>query len=608
MGLKVPSESCSVVTPSSSLLSSLLPSRQKHDCSSCKLIGEAANDDLTQDGSVDLHGRPVLASKTGKWKAAALLVGYEAFERMAYYGVASNLVVYLTTKLDEDTVSSTINVNYWSGLVWITPIFGAYIADTYLGRFWTFTIASLVYIIGMILLTMAVSLKSLKPSCVNQFCSKASSFQIAFFYVALYIIAIGAGGTKPNISTFGADQFDEFNPHEKQLKAAFFNWWIFGCYTGSFIAHSALVYIQDNLSWGVGYGIATVGLAMSLIFFYIGTPIYRHKQRKANYSPAGEIVKVITTAIGNRKLQIPKQIPQLHELEPQYYLSSGKEQIHHTANFRFLDKAAIIEGSSRAPCTVTQVQKTKLLIGMTVIWFTLLVPSAFWAEKETIFIKQGTTMDCNLGSSFRVPPASLSSIRDLFVVVASPFYDLYFVPFMRQRTSNPRGITILQRLGIGSAIQVVAIAMAYFVELRRLYIIKVDRITGAEDIVPMSIVWQLPQYVVMGLSDVFLSTGMLEFFYDQSPKDMQSLGTTFFTSAVGVGSFLHSFLVKLVDYVSRKVNDGKSWIGNNLNDSHLDCYFIFLLVLGTLNFGAFFWASNAYIYKKEMKEDDGYAA
>lgn len=72
--------------------------------------------------------------------------GYEAFERMAFYGIASNLVVYLTTQLHEDTVSSVRNVNNWSGSVWITPLLGAYVADTYLGRFWTFTISSLIYV------------------------------------------------------------------------------------------------------------------------------------------------------------------------------------------------------------------------------------------------------------------------------------------------------------------------------------------------------------------------------------------------------------------------------------------------------------------------------
>jgi len=68
----------------------------------------------------------------------------------------------------------------------------------------------------MTLLTAAVSLKSLKPTCTNGICNKASTSQITFFCTALYTMEIGAVGTKPNISTFGADQFDDFNPHEKE--------------------------------------------------------------------------------------------------------------------------------------------------------------------------------------------------------------------------------------------------------------------------------------------------------------------------------------------------------------------------------------------------------
>ncbi|KAE8714771.1 Protein NRT1/ PTR FAMILY 5.2 [Hibiscus syriacus] len=171
--------------------------------------------DFTRGGTVDLHGRPVFASKTGKWKACAFLVGYEAFERMAFHGIASNLVNFLTTQLHEDTISSVRNVNSWSGSVWITPILGAYVADAYLGRFWTFTVSSLIYVMGMIMLTTAVSLKSLKPTCSNGVRNKASTLQSTFFYISLYTIAIGAGGTKPNISTFGADQFDDFNPMKR---------------------------------------------------------------------------------------------------------------------------------------------------------------------------------------------------------------------------------------------------------------------------------------------------------------------------------------------------------------------------------------------------------
>ncbi|KAL5709844.1 hypothetical protein ACHQM5_020481 [Ranunculus cassubicifolius] len=565
----------------------------------------------TQDGSVDLRGRPVIASRTGKWKACGFLVGYEAFERMAFYGVASNLVVYLTTQLHEDTVSSVRNVNNWSGSVWMTPILGAYIADSYFGRFWTFTVSSLVYVLGMVLLTMAVSLKSLKPTCSNGVCSRATPYQIEFFYISLYIIAIGAGGTKPNISTFGADQFDDFNPLEKKLKASFFNWWMFSSFLGGLFATLGLVYIQENLGWGLGYGIPTIGLLLSLFIFYYGTPYYRHKLRKSK-SPAKNLIRVPIVALANCSLELPKDPLDLFEVETQQCMITGKRRIVHTSAFRFLDKAAIkdanVEGSSTLqPCTVTQVEETKLVLGMVLIWLVTLIPSTIWAQVNTLFIKQGTTLERYVGNSFQIPAASLGSFVTLSMLIAVPMYDRYFVPLMCRRTGNPRGITLLQRLGIGFALQIVAIVFAYVFETRRMHVIKEHHCVGAKDTVPMSIFWLMPQYVTLGIADVFNAIGLLEFFYDQSPEDMQSLGTTFFTSGIGMGNFLNSFLVTMVD----KITGGggrKSWIGNNLNDSHLDFYYGFLLIISAINLGIFVWVSCKYNYKKEtidIEEEKG---
>lgn len=557
--------------------------------------------DYTQDGSVDLHGRPVLASRTGRWRACYFLVGYEAFERMAFYGVASNLVVYLTTRLHEDTVSSVRNVNNWSGSVWITPILGAYIADAYLGRFWTFTVSSLIYVMGMVLLTMAVSVKSLRPNCINGACSKATSLQIAFFYTALYVIAVGAGGTKPNISTFGADQFDDFDPNEKKLKVSFFNWWMFSSFLGGLMATLGLVYIQENLGWGLGYAIPTFGLMVSLVIFYIGTPYYRHKVRKGK-SPAGEIARVLVAAFANRGMKLPDDSDELYELEPQHYVTTGKRRLHHTPAFRFLDKAAI---KVNPACTVTQVEETKLVLGMFLIWLTILIPSTTWAQVNTLFVKQGTTLDRSLGGTstngFQIPAASLGSFITISMLISVPLYDRFFVPFVRRRSGNPRGITLLQRLGIGFVFQVLVAAVAYFVELKRMQVIHHYNTTNHYDIVPMSIFWLLPQYVLLGVGDVFIAIGMLEFFYDQSPEDMQSLGTTFFTSGIGVGNFLNSFLVTVVDKMTRR-GGGKSWIGNNLNDSHLDYYYGFIMGISAVNLAVFVWVSRRYHYKKETLE------
>lgn len=561
---------------------------------------EELKPEFTKDGSVDLGGRPVVAARTGRWKACSFLVGYEAFERMAFYGVASNLVVYLTTQMRQETVPSVRSVNNWTGTVWMTPIVGAYIADAYLGRFWTFTVSSLIYLSGMVLITLAVSLKPLHPQCTaGGDCAPATRQQVAFLYAALYTMAIGAGGTKPNISTFGADQFDDFDAREREIKASFFNWWLFSSFAGGLVAVLVLVYVQEEVGWGVGYTIPTVGLALSLVLFYVGTPFYRHKPvtRSTAAGPARLIGKVLRAAYANRGCQLTGE---LHEHDKAWYAAAGKRLLLHTpGNFRFLDKAAM-----RGTCTVTEVEEVKLIGGMIVVWLVTLVPCTIWAQVNTLFVKQGTTLDRSVGG-VHIPAASLGSFVTISMLISIPIYDRVLVPLVRRRTGNPRGITLLQRLGIGCALQVLVVACACLVEVRRMRVIRERSAHGPHDTVPMSVFWMLPQYVLLGVGDVFNSVGILEFFYDQSPEGMQSLGTTFFTSGLGVGNFLNSLLVTLVDRATRGSGRRKSWIGDNLNDSHLDYYYVFLLLLTMANMALFVWVAMRYKYKREFLEDSG---
>ncbi|XP_057416037.1 protein NRT1/ PTR FAMILY 5.1-like [Lotus japonicus] len=554
----------------------------------------------TLDGTVDLGGRPVISSVTVKWKACTFILVYQVFERFAYYGIGADLVNYMTVHLHKNVVTSITSVSNWSGLSWITPILGAYIADSYLGRFWTITLSLLIYAMGLGLLVLTSSLKGLGPTCENGVCKEASNFQLAFFYLSIYTIAIGSGAVKPNMSTFGADQFDDFKPGEKEHKVSFFNWWVFTTACGTLASTLFVVYIEEKFGWALGYAISAIGFLVAFIAFFLGTPMYRHKSRKARSSAKG-FIRVPVVAFRNRKLQVPSNPSELHEFEMEHYVSSGRRKLHHTPCFRFLDKAAITESNtdnSNPPCTVTQVEKAKVVIGMFHIWLLMLIPSNFWAVEVTIFVKQGTTMDRSLGPHFHFPAASLWSFAVFTMVISLPIYDNFFIPFMRRHTGNHRGVKLLQRVGIGIAIQIIGIAVTYAVEIQRMHVIRKHNIVGPKEVVPMSIFWLLPQNVIFGVANTFLTSGLLEFFYDQSPEEMKVLGTTFYTSTMAGGNYFNSFLVTVVDKVTRKMCD-HSWIGDNLNESHLDHYYAFLFVIAIFNFGVFLWVSNGYIYKKE---------
>lgn len=193
----------------------------------------------------------------------------------------------------------------------------------------------------MCLLSLAVSLPGLKPpSCDSGTdCKKASTLQLGVFFGALYTLAVGTGGTKPNISTIGADQFDDFDPKEKTQKLSFFNWWMFSIFFGTLFANTVLVYVQDNVGWSLGYGLPTLGLLISILIFLAGTPYYRHKVPTG--SPFTKMAGVILAALKKSKTPVPTDPKQLYELDLAEYAKKGKYRIDSTPTLRSISTSFI---------------------------------------------------------------------------------------------------------------------------------------------------------------------------------------------------------------------------------------------------------------------------
>lgn len=74
-------------------------------------------------------------------------VAVEAAEQFTFFGLGGNLVQYLTNVLHEPNTKAVMNVNTWSGVSSIFPLFGGFIADSYLGRFNTIIISSIIYLL-----------------------------------------------------------------------------------------------------------------------------------------------------------------------------------------------------------------------------------------------------------------------------------------------------------------------------------------------------------------------------------------------------------------------------------------------------------------------------
>lgn len=185
---------------------------------------------------------------------------------------------------------------------------------------------------GVILLTIATTLNNMRPPECDNYrqnhhnCIPASGKQLVLLFIALYTIATGGGGIKANVSGFGSDQFDHRDPKEEKAMIFFFNRFYFCISIGSLFAVTVLVYVQDNVGRGWGYGVSGATMVMAVMILLIGTPLYRYRRPKG--SPLAVIWRVVVNAWKKRYVAYPDHPSLLNE----YHTS----KVPYTEYFRYI--------------------------------------------------------------------------------------------------------------------------------------------------------------------------------------------------------------------------------------------------------------------------------
>ncbi|KAI4353237.1 hypothetical protein L6164_002202 [Bauhinia variegata] len=294
-----------------------------------------AEDDIyTKDGTTDFKNKPAIKKQTGTWKACPYILGNECCERLAYYGINTNLVNYLKFQLNQRNVEAVNNVTNWSGTCYVTPLLGAFMADAYLGRYWTIACFSIIYVFvrndNFDIITPSIG--GLKPHCDGKNGCHPTGLQTAVFFIGLYLIALGTGGIKPCVSSFGADQFDDSDEGEKKKKSSFFNWFYFSINIGALVASSVLVWIQTNVGWGWGFGIPAAAMAIAVMSFFTGTRLYRNQ--KPGGSPLTRICQVLIASFRKFQVQVPNDKSLLYETVDEVSAVKGSRKLDHTEQLR----------------------------------------------------------------------------------------------------------------------------------------------------------------------------------------------------------------------------------------------------------------------------------
>ncbi|CAA0836349.1 Protein NRT1/ PTR FAMILY 5.7 [Striga hermonthica] len=549
------------------------------------------------DSSVDRKGRIPLRAKTGSWKAALCIIVMEFSECLSYFAIITSLIIYLTKVIGQDVKTAAKNVNYWMGVTTTMPLIGGFLADSYLGRFWTVMAASALYLLGLFLLTMSSVAPALKP-CAGDTCPKARKIHVTFFFLAIYLIAIATGGHKPTLESFGADQFDDDHPEERKKKMSFFNWWNSALCAALIFSSTVIAYVQDHVSWVAADVVIISVMGFAVVLFWAGRSLYRFQ--KPAGSPFTPLARVLVAAFVKRKLPCPSGSDGLYEVPMGDKATRGRLLVR-TDRLKFLDKAAIIENGQSLPdepnswrlATVTQVEELKLVLNVIAIWITTVPFATSLVQATTFFIKQGMMLDRTLGKhNFSIPPASMYALSSIGMIAMIAIYDYALEPLVRKITGRERGITVLRRIGIGMAVCILTMSVAAVVERRRLDLVRRDPARGSAS---MSFFWLAPQFLLIGIGDAFAFVGLQEFCYGELPDSMRSLGVGLYFCMLGAANFVSSLLITVVDRVTRI--GGKSWFGKDLNSSRVDCFYWLLAGITALDVCVFAVLASRYTYK-----------
>ncbi|XP_023551869.1 protein NRT1/ PTR FAMILY 6.3-like isoform X2 [Cucurbita pepo subsp. pepo] len=562
----------------------------------------------------DYKGRPAERSKTGRWTAAAMILGGEAVERLTTLGIAVNLVTYLTGTMHLGNATSANTVTNFLGTSFMLCLLGGFIADTFLGRYLTIAIFAAVQATGVTILTISTIIPSLRPPrcTAESHCAPATDFQLTILYIALYTTALGTGGLKSSVSGFGSDQFDESDKEERSQMTNFFNWFFFFISLGSLAAVTVLVYIQDNVGRQWGYGICASAIVAGLVVFVSGTKKYRFK--KLVGSPLTQIATVFVAAWRKRRIELPSDSSFLFDIDEfgdEGHGKMKKQKLPRSKQFRFLDKAAIRESEKGADITLmnkwyistlTDVEEVKMVIRMLPIWATSIMFWTIYAQMSTFSVSQASTMDRRIGKAFEIPAASLTAFFVGSILITVPIYDRIIVPIARNLLKNPQGLTPLQRVGTGLVLSILAMVAAALTELKRLKVASShDLINNKTAVVPLSVFWLVPQFFFVGSGEAFTYMGQLDFFLRECPKGMKTMSTGLFLSTLSLGCFFSSFLVTIV----HKITGGKPWLADNLNQGKLYNFYWLLAILSGLNFGVYLVCAKWYVYKDQRLAEVG---
>lgn len=320
---------------------------------------------------------------TGHPKGLYLLFTTEMWERFSYYGMRGLLTLYLTKATIEgglgfNDANAGLLYGIYTGLVYLTPIFGGWLADNYLGQRKSITIGGIMMALGQFSL----------------FFSSANA--LAPFYLGLILLIIGNGFFKPNISTIVGQLY----PPGDSRKDSAFTIFYMGINLGAFLAPLVCGFLAEDFfavkdeagkitTYGFNYGFLAAGLGMVL----------------------GQL--------------------SFNTMAQKYLGDLGKEP-----GAKLQKAAELASGVEKQP--LTKVEKSRLNVIVIMMLFNIFFWAGFEQAGSSISLYTDRYIDRSIGD-WVVPTSWFQSVNPLFIVLLGPIFTLLWT-WLAKRSKEPSSI------------------------------------------------------------------------------------------------------------------------------------------------------------------------
>lgn len=413
-------------------------------------------------------------TKKGHPPALYLLFFTEMWERFSYYGMRGILILYLTKQWVEgglaiDEKDASLIYGFFTGFVYFTPLIGGWLADNFIGQRKAITIGGITMMLG-------------------QFVLFAINTHVGL-YIGLFLLIIGNGFFKPNISTLVGRLYPNNDPRRDSAFSIFY----MGINLGAFLAPLVIGLFAENLfavkdetgaiiTYGYRYGFLISGIGMLL-------------------------GQVLFNALASK------------------YLGELGTKPAHLENTSEEEKEA-----SNRPITKEEKQR------MTVIFILTAFVVFFWAGFEqagsSLSLYTDKFIDRTVGG-FEIPTSWFQAVNPLFIVALAPLFAIFWTSNLGKKFSTP------VKMGLG----MVLLGIGFFFMLGAV----AERGGENPDVtVKASLMWLVLTYLIHTIGELALSPVGLSVVTKLAPVKFASLmmGVWLLSSFLAniIGGFVAAFV------------------------------------------------------------------